>query len=1526
MEPLTHQDSTFNFDFSFEMPNQTFNALKASGQGNTASGYFDEGIDTTTSSGSIFGQQSFDSIFDPSMSTGFGMEQPLTLDNTSGGASWGNVSANTTMTTFPATPAQSFDSIYNPQFSGAALGKRPLQLDVSDFPQAKRHESVGYSPFTGSASVTGSSWAVDTQPTPSSCGDVGLSDEAADVCATWFSKYNVLPSDRHIDSLSQLTGESPTAIRHWFGQALKQGMTYDSAYKSQTGFPQQQVDPIMFTGSSGPSDTSAPLFPELACSTDAQVTTAATTTTQGPLRGGRKGCNPTKDPELLKRDPNKIYQCTRKCGKRYGRKCDWKRNEEEGYPSKSWICALCVSQGDVRVKPCFRKYHFSQHFRNIHPGLNYADYEQASTVESDTDFPKKCGFCPHRFTERQDRIDHISEHFKQGKCMLDWVDDDDESRDSDNTDDNDDDNDRPDSGGFDNSRPFFPPNQDQQGGGSSSKHNGNGGHGGSGGSGQQSPQGGFFQFHLAQSTEATGTDASCANTHIRRGECNSSSSDKEHVHGGSDATEATHSNALAGDAITQPLNRLHSEGDRSLDQGQRGSRKSVDALKPVTVGQIPSSIAPDPPIEVDLLSEGLAGASPLNRSNDDERRTALIRAAELGNREVVQLLLDQGDRHINEDRRKTALHAAAASGHEEVVKLLLKRGGIDFDPMSNETRSALDPGAPYSAIDAVRRSVSPLDSQSFLSLKLLGTGGFSTVDEVVHRETSLRVSRKTLKNRDQSALEEMKKEVDVLQKLRHPHVVRFLGAYSKGDKMSILLSPVAETNLAAWLDKFAQNRPAGLSQIIVSMLGCLSSTVRYLHEQRPVVKHMDIKPQNILVMQGNQEFPHVVLSDFGISSFEETDSQGKSKPITRQYCAPEVSEGISREQAADIWSLGCVFAEMATVAFSEGNSNWLDFRREFRGREGKYYWQDVPALHNWLSLFLEASKDLTETTVVRTVKSMLNPEPTLRPNAAKLTMTFTPAPCCLSWPNEKVSYPGPLEESASVEMLVREDGVDCCAHLHLHGDTEDKQLCDSITHAKSWLDECSHEHDACRQQLGRTRPLPTRLVDIRPNGVAAGAVRIVDSAQLDSSSGSVDYISLGYLWGSNEPILSTDRLHAMQSELARDSLPRALNEAISAAERIGYRYIWVDSLCVLQDSEEDKERECLATADVYRNSALTIVLDQLNASVSEQASIHEHSSTTGDGIPQPSRTPSWTESSIAALPAIDFQTPGFGWDTRAWALQERFLSPRHLHLGEQQMYWECNALKASETFPRGLPPLLWEKVHTKPSSDVTTQLLGYTLKHELATHVEPEAINKESTGKARPMNECLRNQQWVRKEGDGIGDAMEAQMQLELCAAEHRRSADTIDNVKSKIHGSDRDDLLRQVIEKEPNMRPIQHRGVNETNDIIKNNLPLSTTGDADFWFCQPSGTAEHFTEHFNATLDHHARGGMSDDRVGTDLWIGNGGELDVSGNGNVNKGSEGNLAGVNVGMNGNGEGLNMDGDGMNADADGDAGFMGLFL
>ncbi|KAF2637396.1 hypothetical protein P280DRAFT_521080 [Massarina eburnea CBS 473.64] len=1388
-----------NFDFNtmnfagFSMSQTTFDGVKTSGMDNTYFG--DEGIDTTTDS---FGQQ-FDPMFLPSTTSdmngaNYGI-QSLGLDNTSGNASWGN--------TFPLTPAQSFNNMCTPQLSTTSLGKRPLHLDIQqDFPQAKRHEGlgamgVGFSPYAAtSASATGSSWAVDTLPTPSSSTDVvvGLSDEAADVCATWFSKYNVLPSDRHIDSLSQLTAEPATAIRHWFGQALKTGMGHDSAYKSQTsGFTQEGFDPLFQHTSQSSSDIiEQSTINDLSCFHDLATNTTTTSIVQSPQRGGKKGCNPTNDPELLSRDPNKIYQCTRKCGKRYGRKCDWKRNEEEGYPSKSWMCSLCIEQGMERVKPAFRKYHFAQHFRNLHPGLDCNDYEEASVVYNDTAFPRKCGFCAHRFESRQDRIDHIAEHFKKGKCMLDWNDDD--SNDSDNTDNDDDNNDgRPDSGDF-SSDQFYPPGNDhQQGGSSSSKRDG------SGSGGQQHPKGGFFQFHLQQfaSIDATGaspgndiSSASCGtgeiagpdphvpgdqhdfkfsqhldsdardastggNQHIKP--TSQSSDDRQRissgdlvgeenrsVHGKLQATARVDENALARNALPQSLTSYQKNGPDSVQ----------DHLTSVSARDVFQVLCKLEPLQTLLRERVDPSSRDSNRSNgngvlDIRTMNALLALLNPTRRQPPLLPpplpspdVDIGDMVIS---KTPTMRAASLSSlvpeHLSLAEVLPDQGSA-VKPTSSQklnmpTRTMLQVRTPPSRHNAGyiltakqqywQGPTALLDQQSFLSIKLLGTGGFSTVDEVVHRETNLRISRKTLKNRQPSALEEIQQEVRTLQKLRHPHVIRYLGVYSKGDKMCILLTPVAETTLAVWLDQKSLEKPSGLAQTIVKMLGCLSSTIRYLHEQRPVVKHMDIKPQNILVMQGSQEFPHVVLSDFGISSTDDAMPDSKHKPLTRQYCAPEVSEGISREKASDIWSLGCVFAEMTTVAFSD-NNQWREFRSQFLGRKTNYYCQDIPALQDWLTQFVAEAPNLTEATVVSTVKSMLSPEPSERPDAAMLTMVFSPAPCCFSWPNKQASFPGPLEEIQTAEMLVRTDNVECQAHLHsscavnetsvkanvhysvgrLEAGSQDKAdvlrgmeprretdrqarsptASEDVSPAKQWLHECSTKHFACQQPKMQNiaTSLPTRLVDIRPAGLEGTSVRIVNSSQLQANQRPIAYAAISYSWGPNEFTLSVHEQDTFA--VSRTKLSQAVNEAIVTAERIGYRYIWIDTLCVQHDSASDKMRECHAMADVYRNADLTLVLPN-------------DSSSTGTGCR------GITEKEVGILPAIDFSAPGFAWDTRAWTLQERLLSHRLLYMGEQ-LYWECNTLKASETFPRGMSPLLWEKVHTKAATAVSDTAKTWT--------------------------------------------------------------------------------------------------------------------------------------------------------------------------------------------------------------------------
>ena len=922
--------------------------------------------------------------------------------------------------------------------------------------------------------------------------------------------------------------------------------------------------------------------------------------------------------------------------------------------------------------------------------------------------------------------------------MLEWNEmEREDSNASDGSDDNDDD-DRPSDDDTNGGKPSQQPPQYDPRDSTGSDYYGGGGDDGSNGSGAAPAQSGFFQFQLSQfNVIDSGSQSSDGNQHINPN-CASQSDQQlqqpvlesrakrsftESTHecsmqGKLDWTIRDNKDALAGDELSFAM-KLQDQTDMILHGTEENRNLEHNYWKRahVTIAKVDATI---PATTTNARQEDDSGSqSSVNatlRSTDRDRRPSA------------------------EDLDSRSLLALRASTTSPVSK------SASVNQSTHKTSTSL---------------------QNFLSIKLLGAGGFSTVDEVIHRGTNLRVGRKTLKNRDASAIEELKKEVDILQKLRHPHVIRFLGTYAKGDKLSILVSPVAETTLALWLERSSVQRPSNLVDIVVKMFGCLASSVRYLHEQRPVLKHMDIKPQNILIVDGDQDFPHVVLSDFGISSSEDQANK-QAMPITRQYIAPESFDGLTRKRAADIWSLGCVFAEMASVSFSSGNTGWLGFRKEFSGRGGKYYWQDVPAVQARLSSFLEDATTTTEGTVVRALKAMLASEPTKRPDAASLTMIFTPAPCCLNWPNDKAIYPSPHEELDGLQTLGSEDGIDCCAEHCVHIGATDTCGQEQFG-ARTWLDDCSQSHEACRILTSSdVKTLPTRLIDVRPDDQLMSHVRVVDSKSIEQTTDQVDYVALSHVWKPTQFVLSEDSISGLQSGLPLQMLPGDINTAISTARSLGYRYVWLDSLCILQDSEEDKRRECAMMASVFRNAALTVVLDQLTDSTSRDklssATTDQNLFTNHQHVSRGSTDGHLPAS--ASLPAIDFSTSGFAWDTRAWVLQERLLSRRFLHLGEQ-MYWECNTLKASETFPRGLSPLVWEKVHSR-SDDRRPA----TRQASTAIKVATTSTHEHTPRPSSPTR--LRDCQWIKKEGDGIGDSMEAAqttLQLGGTTSAHTRAS-----------------------------------------------------------------------------------------------------------------------------------------------------------
>jgi tetratricopeptide (TPR) repeat protein len=202
---------------------------------------------------------------------------------------------------------------------------------------------------------------------------------------------------------------------------------------------------------------------------------------------------------------------------------------------------------------------------------------------------------------------------------------------------------------------------------------------------------------------------------------------------------------------------------------------------------------------------------------------------------------------------------------------------------------------------------------------ILGSGGFGQVDRVLStisfQEYALkRVSRSAVFSgrtkedvrRRAICVKQFIAEIGALKRLKHRHVVEFVGSYTDPKYMGLIMSPVADMDLSTYLARADTARYRELR----TFFGCLAKALEFLHEQS--IRHKDIKPSNILVHGGN-----VLFTDFGLA-FDFTDEEGSTtvsmvNGMTPKYCAPEVANLEPRNTSSDIWSLGVVFLEMAVV-------------------------------------------------------------------------------------------------------------------------------------------------------------------------------------------------------------------------------------------------------------------------------------------------------------------------------------------------------------------------------------------------------------------------------------------------------------------------------------------------------------------------------------------------------------------------------------------------------------------------------------
>ena len=230
----------------------------------------------------------------------------------------------------------------------------------------------------------------------------------------------------------------------------------------------------------------------------------------------------------------------------------------------------------------------------------------------------------------------------------------------------------------------------------------------------------------------------------------------------------------------------------------------------------------------------------------------------------------------------------------------------------------------------------------------------------------------------------------------------------------------------------------------------------------------------------------------------------------------------------------------------------------------------------------------------------------------------------------------------------------------------------------SWIARCNDDHDCCTAATKSLTKLPNRIIDIQNET----SFRLVTT---DSSTSLGRYVTLSHCWGSEVPLrLLTNNIETFRNHIPPSDLSQTFEDAILIARRLNVRYIWIDSLCIIQDSPQDWQEQSATMAQVYSDSYCNI------------AATHARDGSFGcfnkrdAGLIKPLKIcVQW-----GPQPGWYYAVPGRYWiDTvaeaplslRGWAFQELTLAPRNLFFGQSEVLFRCWKMGASEMFPIHIP-------------------------------------------------------------------------------------------------------------------------------------------------------------------------------------------------------------------------------------------------
>ncbi|KAI1656815.1 hypothetical protein F4813DRAFT_112107 [Daldinia decipiens] len=258
--------------------------------------------------------------------------------------------------------------------------------------------------------------------------------------------------------------------------------------------------------------------------------------------------------------------------------------------------------------------------------------------------------------------------------------------------------------------------------------------------------------------------------------------------------------------------------------------------------------------------------------------------------------------------------------------------------------------------------------------------------------------------------------------------------------------------------------------------------------------------------------------------------------------------------------------------------------------------------------------------------------------------------------------------------------------------------------ACSWLENCRLHHSKCNESKDENPMLPTRVIDV--------GNETSEPLLYQGNGRHAPYVCLSYCCGSCDNLKTTkESLLDHMNMIPLRLFPPTLRDAVLATRQLGFRFLWIDALCIIQDDENDKEREVAQMQTIFANATVTL-------------SAHDSRDSMG-GLFRPRRW-NYPPSPVQISLRIPKQhkpvreTHKYGYfifpvhgekelykpgplSFQAWALQGQFLSTRIIHWGPGILYWECLSCHGSESDPEGIT-----HPYTDPESFTNPYHITYT--------------------------------------------------------------------------------------------------------------------------------------------------------------------------------------------------------------------------